>query len=85
MLAVATSPCFSQTSWTVRDFARELLIIVAQFGEHLVRQYEFRVIIFNALVLGDFADRVQRRAADLAGVLGDVVGHGEDLVAVLIE
>ena len=45
----------------------------------------FLVVIFQALVAGDVADGVERRAADFAGALGDIVGHGEDLLGLLVE
>ena len=37
------------------------------------------------LQLGDVADRAQRGAADLAHALGDLVGDGENLLALLVE
>src|ERR1700722_17506046 len=63
----------------------ECLVVVAQFAQHIERVYVLGVVVFNALQAGDMADGADGDAADLAHALGDVVGHGEDLVAVLVE
>src|SRR5262249_55978163 len=64
---------------------RELLFVGTQLSEHVVGRDEIGVVIENALQTGDVADRAQRGAADLADALGDRVGGGEDLIALLIE
>ena len=46
---------------------------------------EVGVVVVDALQARDVADRAERGAADLAHALGDVVGHGEDLVGLLVE
>src|ERR1700730_7969406 len=66
----------------VRD---ELLIVVAQLGQHIQGRDEICVIVQDPLQTADVADRAQRRAADLANTLGDRVGGGKDLVALLIQ
>ena len=43
------------------------------------------VLVGDALQAGDMADRAQGRAADLAYALGDGVGGGENLFALLVE
>ncbi len=43
------------------------------------------VVVGDALETGDVADRPDGGATDLTCSLGDVVGHGEELVAVIVE
>jgi len=64
---------------------RHLLVVITQFGEHIHRRNKIRIVVHNALQAADVADRVQGRAADLANALGDRIGRGEDLVALLIQ
>src|SRR6516164_2486814 len=64
---------------------RQLLVVVAQLREHVQRCDEIGVVVEYALQAGDVADRAQRRAADLADPLGDVVGSRENLLALLVE
>ena len=51
-----------------------LLIVAHQFAQHVARRHEASSLSSMRLQLGDMADRAQRRAADLAHALGDVVG-----------
>src|SRR5229473_7941112 len=64
---------------------RQLLIVIAQFGEHVHRRDKIRIVVQDALQAADVADRMQGRAADLANTFGDRVRSGEDLVSLLIE
>src|ERR1700756_4438730 len=64
---------------------RQLLVIVAQFGEHIQRGDEVGVVVQHTLQAADMADRAQRGAADLADPLGDVVGGRENLLGLLVE
>src|SRR5262249_31449041 len=63
----------------------QLLVVVAQLREHVERRDEVRVVVEHALQPADVADRAQRGPADLAHALGDVVGGGEDLLALFVE
>src|SRR5882672_463647 len=65
--------------------ASEMLVVVTKLGQHVLGLEEVGVVVFQALVLGDIADRMDRRSANLARSLGDIVGHREDLGCVLIE
>jgi hypothetical protein len=65
--------------------SREFAVVGAKIGEHFVRREGFFVIVFETLVPGNIADGTERCGAELAGTLGDVVGHGEDLIGVLVE
>jgi len=66
-------------------FPRQLLVVAAQLRQHILRIDVVGIVVENALLAGDVADRPQRRAANLARALGDVVGHGEDLVRLLVQ
>src|SRR6266478_9069764 len=63
----------------------QLLVVVAQLGEHVQRRDEIGVIVQHALQAADVANRAQRSAADLAHALGDVVGSRENLLGLLVE
>jgi hypothetical protein len=63
----------------------ELPVVVAELGKHCRRRDELGVVVEQPLQPADMADRPQRRTADLAHALGDGVGRGEDLVALLVE
>ena len=62
-----------------------LAVVLGELGQHVLRVDVVGVVVGDALLAGDLADRVQRGAADLAGALGHRVGHGEDLVGLLVE
>lgn len=61
------------------------LIVFAQLGEHIQRIDKLRVVIADALQAGNMPDGSNRRAADLAYALRDVVGHCKDLAGVFIQ
>ena len=63
----------------------EVRIIALEFGEHIFGGDVGGVVIENALMAPDFADRMQSDAADFADALGNVVGHFENLAGLLIE
>jgi hypothetical protein len=60
-------------------------VVLAQLGQHVLRRDEGRVVVQQALVARDVADGAQRGAAELARALGNGVGHGEDLVRLLVQ
>jgi len=64
---------------------RQLLIVIAQFGEHVHRRDKVRIVVQNALQAADVADRMQGRAPDLANAFGDRIGRREDLVALFVQ
>ena len=66
-------------------FSRELLIVVEKLGQHINRRDEFRVVVLQPLMLCDVPDRVDRGPAKLASALGDIVGHGEDLLRLFVK
>src|SRR5262249_46093355 len=61
------------------------LVVPHQLAQHLVRRDELRVVVLDALHVGDLPDRAQRGAADLAHAFGELVGGGEDLCRLLVE
>jgi hypothetical protein len=61
------------------------LVVGAQLGQHVERIDIVGVVVGDALEPRDVTGRVQRRAANLAHPLGDLVGDGEDLIALLVE
>src|SRR5204862_4066008 len=58
----------------------ELLVVLAHFGEHVLRLYIVDVVVLHSLQAADVPDGLERGSADLAYPLGDGVGHGEQLV-----
>ena len=82
-LALATSPCVSHLGAS-RACARQLQV-VAQLGQHVQRRHVVRVVVEHALQASDLADRAERRAADLAHALGDIVGRGKYLLGLLVQ
>ena len=63
----------------------KLAVVGMKLSNHVLRADGFLTVIFEALVLRDVANGVKRSAAELARALGNIVGHGKDLVGVLIE
>src|SRR5581483_5245930 len=61
------------------------LVVVHELAEHFDRLHEVFVVIANALVLGDVADRAQRQSADLAHALRKLVGGPENLLGLFVE
>ena len=60
-LAVAMSLCSSHTSWSVRMCVVELLVVLAQLGQHVVRRDVVGVVVEHALQALDVADRADGR------------------------
>jgi hypothetical protein len=44
----------------------QLLIVVTQFGEHVQRRHEIRIVVLNPLQTTNVTDRTQRGAANFA-------------------
>src|SRR5262245_8635533 len=65
--------------------SRWLLVVIAKLAYHLLWAYGFLIVVLQLLVLRNIADRTDRCPADLAGALGNCVGHGEDLRRLLVE
>src|ERR1700751_1970268 len=63
----------------------ELLVVVAKLGQHVLGRHVIGVIVQDTLQAADVSDGPQGGAADLANALGNVIGGGEDLVALLIQ
>ena len=90
-MKVSSSPAVADVLVFVRDLVRLAhggghgLVVGHQLAQHVVGGNERRVVVLEALALGDVADRAQRGAADLAHALGQFVGGGEDLVGLLVE
>jgi len=61
------------------------LFIFVQLADHVLRRDEVGIVVGYALQAGDMADGADRGPADFAHALGNVVCHGEDLVAVVVE
>ena len=67
------------------EISRKRLVIGAEFGQHLFRGDVLVIIVLQALMSGDVTDRPQRRSANFARTLGNIVGHRKDLFGVFIE
>ena len=63
----------------------ELQVIVSELREHVERRHVVGVVVQDALLAADLANRSDRRAADLARPLCDVVGCFENLRSLLVE
>src|SRR6185437_13193888 len=63
----------------------QCLVVLAQFAQHVLRRHEVGVVVLDALQASDMADRAQRGAAQLAGALGQFVGHFENLLRLLVQ
>ena len=63
---------------------RQLLVVVSQLDEHVIRGDEIGVVVEDTLQATYVAHRAHRRAADLANTLGDIVRCREDLVGLLV-
>src|SRR5262249_28534861 len=57
----------------------------AQLSEHILGCHTFSVVVLQPLMLRNIADGSDRRPADFAPPLGDVVSHRKDLSALLIQ
>ena len=62
-----------------------MLVVGTKLCQHVLRSYEFFVVVFQALVPCNVADRSESGSADLARSFRDIVSHGEDLLAMLIQ
>ena len=49
----------------------QLFVVIAQFGEHIHWRNKIRIVVRDTLQAADVADRMYRRAADLANTFGD--------------
>src|SRR5450755_1198019 len=63
----------------------ELQIVLAQFRQHIERRDVVGIVVEDSLLTADLPDRPQGRATDLANPLGNRIGGGEDLVALLVQ
>ena len=61
------------------------LVVGHQLTDHVERRDILVVVVVDALMPGDIADRAERQPADLAHALGDVIGHADDLFALLVK
>src|SRR5580692_130663 len=64
---------------------REIAVIGMDLAKHVFRTDRLLVVILQPLMLCDVADGVQRSPAEFAGAFGNIVGHVEDLFALLVE
>ena len=64
---------------------RQVLIVLAQLGEHVQWLNELGVVVLDPLKARNVSNRSQRRTAELADALGNRVGHRIQLISVLIE
>ena len=65
--------------WRLAHVCRELFVVLAQFGKHIQRRHEIRVVVENALQTCNVPDRTHRRTADFADTPGEsalVDGNG---------
>src|SRR5260370_9927710 len=63
----------------------QALLVFVKLTQHVFRCYVLCVIIRNTLQASDMPNRANSRSADLADTFSNVVGHGKDLVSVIIE
>ncbi len=67
------------------EIARQCLIVGVEFCQHLFRGNAIVVIVLQALVPRDIADRVQRGSADFARTFGNIIAHVKDLFRLFVE
>ena len=86
MFGVSTAKIFAvlQRLIQIRFRDSDKLTVATKLEQHVLGRDEFLIVIFKALMPGDVADRAKCPTADLAGSLGDLVGHREDLSCVII-
>jgi len=63
----------------------EPLIVVTQLGQHILRIDVDCVVIGDALLARNIADRTQRGLPDLAHAFGQHVDGGENLISLLVK
>jgi hypothetical protein len=56
-----------------------------ELTQHVRWVHKLRVVVRNALQTRDVTDGTDGGSADLTNTLGDVIRHGEELIAVVIE
>ena len=61
------------------------LVVFAQLGEHIFGNDVLGIVVEHTLQPRDVPDRGDRGPADFADTLGDQIGHGEDLIRLLVE
>jgi hypothetical protein len=71
--------------WRPPQARHQLLVVVAQFGQHVERRNESGVVVEDALQAADLADRPQSHAPDFSNPLRDRIRGSEDLIALLIQ
>ena len=64
---------------------RQLAVVLAQLRQHIERLDVFRVVVFDPLHPAYLARRTQGRTTDFADALGHRIGHGKELVGLLVE
>src|SRR5918996_5343732 len=64
---------------------RQLLVVVAQLADHLLRTHSFLVVVFESLVASDITDRTDRRPADFPRAFRDRIRYGENLARLFVE
>ena len=57
--------------WRLAHVCRELFVVLAEFGKHIQRRHEIRVVVENALQTCNVPDRKHRRTADFADTPGE--------------
>jgi hypothetical protein len=77
-MLVAKVVCFAQPRG-------KRLIVFAQLGQHVERLDITRIIIEHPLEAADLPDGAHRHAAQLADPFRDRVGHGKELLTLLVE
>src|SRR3954451_22409464 len=63
----------------------QALLVFVKLTQHVFRCHVVRIIIRNALQTSNMPNRTNRRSANFADTFSNVVGHGKDLISVLIE
>src|ERR1700757_2358069 len=63
----------------------QLLVIFHQFSQHLFWTDKLGIVILQPLMFGNIGNRSQRSPADFASAFRDVVGHSENLFALLVQ
>jgi len=62
----------------------QVSIVVAELGQHLTRKGAPVVVVLQPLMPSNVSDRAKSITADLPDALGDIVGHREDLISMLV-
>src|SRR5882762_10789935 len=63
----------------------ECLVVLAHFGEHVLRLHIVGIVVLHALHAADMPDGLERGSTDLAYPLGDGIGHREQLIRLFVE